>query len=104
MFANLQVPTAIELRIVIRVDVLCNYTNNFDESEVLMWSQWLIQKNSDSTNIEKDGGGIHKKGDVLVLWDANVERNESASTSVVSLSKRLYNKQVEDNWRIYFSL
>ena len=95
VIANLQAPTAPELRIGMRVDVLCNYVYNVDESEVLMWSQGLIQQISDGTKIEKNGGGTHKKGGVLVLWDANVEQNESASTPVVSLSKNLQNKQVD---------
>ena len=64
----------------------------------------MIQKNSDGTNIEKNGGENHKKGDVLVLWDANAEQNESASTYVVSLLKRLCNKQVEGSWRIDVAL
>ena len=69
-----------------------------------MWSQWFIQHISDSADIEKNGGENHKKGNILVLWDTNVERNESASASVVSLLKSLYNKQVDGSWRFDVAL
>ena len=77
---------------------------NVDESDILMWSQGLIQDISNGKNIEKDGGGFHKKGDVKALWDANAERDELASVCFIGLSKLLCNKQVEGSWRIDIAL
>ena len=77
------------------IDILHNYSNNVNESEILIRSQGLIQDISNGTNIAKDGGEFHKKDNVKVLWDTNTERNELASMNVISLCKHLHNKQVE---------
>ena len=100
VYSNRQDATAPELKTGMRVDVLCNYSDDDDESELLMWCQGIIQQVSNGVNISKEGGGYHKKGDVSVLWDADTYQNELASVSVVSMAKRLYNKQVQGSWRI----
>ena len=100
VYSNRQDATAPELKTGMRVDVLCNYSDDDDESELLMWCQGIIQQVSNGVNISKEGGGHHKKGDVSVLWDADTYQNELASVSVVSMAKRLYNKQVQGSWRI----
>ena len=87
-----------------RVDVMCNYSDDTDDLEMLIWCQGLIQDVSNGLNIAKEGGGYHKKGDVHVLWDASEERNELSSVSIATLSKGLCNKQVEGSWRIDIDL
>ena len=104
LYSNRQAATAPELKKGMRVDLLCNYSDDADDSETLMWSQGLIQEVSNGSNIAKEGGGYHKKGDVSVLWDPNVERNELASVSIITLSKGYHNKQVEGSWRIDIDL
>jgi len=104
LYSNRQAATAPELKIGMYIDMLCNYSNDTDKSELLIWYQGVIQQVSNGVNIAKEGGGYHKKGDISVLWDANADRNELASVSVISLSKCLYNKQVEGSWRIDIDL
>ena len=36
VFAKYQAPTALEPRIIINIDVLCNYTNNINEWKILI--------------------------------------------------------------------
>ena len=48
----------------------------------------------------KEGGKCHKKGDILVLWDASVERSEEQTTSVVSIPKNKFNGKVQGSWRL----
>ena len=98
--SNRQAATAPELKRGMRVDVLCHYSVDADDSELLIWCQGLIQEVSNGSNIAKEGGGYHKKGDVSVLWNANEQRNELASVSIIALPKNLFNKQVEGSWRI----
>ena len=38
--------------------------------------------------------GFIKKGDIMVLWDTNADKNENKSMSVVSIRKTLFSKQV----------
>ena len=84
--------------------MLCNYSDNADELELLIWCQGVIQLVCNGVNISKEGGRYHKKEDVSVLWNTNADRNEFTSVLVASLSKGLYNKQVEGRWRIIIDL
>ena len=99
-FANLQPATAPEPSIGMRIDMLFNYADDENDSDVLMWSQGVAQIASNGSNVQKEGGGYHKKGDVVVLWDACADRNEEASTSVVSTPKKMFNKHVQNSWRL----
>jgi len=103
-FANLQPATAPEPQVGMRIDMLFNYADDNDDSDILMWSQGTIQLVSNGSNIPKEGGGFHKKGDVKVLWDANADRNEEESISVVSIPKSLFNKHLQDSWRLDITL
>ena len=103
-FANLQPATAPDPQVGMRIDMLFNYADDNDDSDILMWSQGTIQLVSNGSNIPKEGGGFHKKGDVKVLWDANADRNEEESISVVSIPKSLFNKHLQDSWRLDITL
>ena len=63
-----------------------------------------MQQISNRTNILKETGIQHKKGNILVLWDANKECNEPTSISVIRILKYLFNEQVEGSWRINIAL
>ena len=80
-----------------RIDMLFNYVDNKVSSNMLMMSQDFIQNTSSDSNLPKDGGGFYKKGDALVLWNANEERNKTNSLSAVSLTFINFNKQVENS-------
>ena len=54
---------------------------------------------SNRSNLPKEGGRFYKKGDCLALWDANVEKRELISESMVSLPIRLHNKKEIHSWR-----
>ena len=84
--------------------MLCNYSDNADELELLIWCQGVIQLVCNGVNISKEGGGYHKKGDISVLQNANADCNELSLVLVVSLSKGLYDKQVEGSQRIDIDL
>ena len=64
-FSNLQPATAPDPRIGLRIDMLCNYADEDDESDLLMWSQGATQSMSNGTNLPKDGGGFHKKKEMF---------------------------------------
>ena len=103
-FANLRPTTALEPTVSMRIDMIFNYVEGEDDSNLLMWSQGVVQLFSNGSNVPKDGAGFHKKRDVKVLWDANSQRNEEASTNVVSIPKSLFNKHVQKSWRLDLSL
>ena len=84
--------------------MLFNYADSDTKDKILMWSQGIMQMVSDGTNIIKEGGGFHKRGDYQVLWDRNESRNEEASISVVSLPAYNFNKYVENSWRLDINL
>ena len=81
-----------------QIDMLFNYANN--DPDVLMQSQGVEQLISDGTNIPKEDRGYHKKGDVIVLWNACTEIHEEASIITVSILKSLVNKHAQDSWRL----
>ena len=83
-FANLQSLISPEIKVGLRIDVLFNYCDNEIYNDILIWSQGEINLVSNGTNISKEGGGFHKKRNCLVLWDANVERGELSTESVIS--------------------
>lgn len=99
-FPNLQPAAAPEPSIGMQIDMLFNYADDEDDSDILMWSQGVTQCVSNGSNIPKEGSGYHKKGDVVLLWDACAARNEEATTSVVSMPKNLFNKHVHNSWRL----
>ena len=66
-FLNFQAATAPALRPGLRLDMLFNYEECNAEDEMLMWSQDVIQIVSDRTNIAKESGGFHTRGDCQVL-------------------------------------
>ena len=103
-FRNLQPATAPALRPGLRIDMLFNYSDLDADDELLMWSQGVIQVVSDGTNIIKEGGGFHKRGDCQVLWDRNESRNEDASSSIVCLPACNFNKYIENSWRLDVNL
>ena len=96
----MQLPIVPILKVGLRVDVLFNYFNDENNEDVIMWSQGVMKLVSDGKNMPKESGGFHKKGDCIVIWDANVERGELNSESVFSLPLRLHNKQVDNSWRV----
>ena len=104
VFSIQQPPTPPDLRVGMRVDCLFNYGDDEEASDVLMWSQGRITLLSNGNNIPKDSGGFHKKGDVQVLWDGNESRNELCTSSVITLKKNMFNKQVENSWRLDVNL
>ena len=69
-----------------------------------MWSHSIIQLVLNSSNIPKEGGRFNKKGDTMVLWDTNADRNRDESMSFLSIRKILFNKQVQDSQRLDISL
>ena len=103
-FLNLQAATAPALRPGLRLDMLFNYEECNAEDEMLMWSQDVIQIVSDRTNIAKESGGFHTRGDCQVLWDRNESRNEEASTSIVSLPACNFNNYSENSSRLDIDL
>lgn len=103
-FANLQPAAAPEPSIGMRIDMLFNYADDEDDSDILMWSQGVIQIISNGSSVPKERGGFHKKGDAVVLWDACADRNEEASRSVASIPKNLFNKHVQNSWRLDVTL
>ena len=44
------------------------------------------------------------KKDIIVLWDANANRNENESSGIILIRGILFNKQVQDSQRLYISL
>lgn len=40
----------------------------------------------------------------MVLWDANAQRNDEDSASVVCIRKTLCNKHIQNSWRLDVSL
>ena len=50
-----------------RVDCLFNYGDDEEDTDILMWSQGRITLLSNGSNIPKESGGFHKKGDVQIL-------------------------------------
>ena len=44
------------------------------------------------------------KKDIIVLWDANANRNENESSGIILIRGILFNKQVQDNQRFDISL
>ena len=101
---NLQETTSSEPTIGMRIDALCNYGDDADNSDILKWSQGLMQQISNGSNIQKAKGGWHKKGHVLILWDANETHNKSETTSFISLPKSLHNKKVKASCKIGIAL
>ena len=61
-FRKLQPATAPTLRQGLRIGMLFNYSDADAGNGILMWSQGIIQITSDGSNIIKEGGGFHKRG------------------------------------------
>ena len=83
---------------------LFNHSDDADDTETLVWVKGRMQLVSDGSNIAMKDGAWRKKGDVLVLWDSNESHNEQASSSTISLPKKMLNKLVQGSWRINIHL
>ena len=91
-YASLQLATALEPQVGMRIDILSNYGNN--NNDIVIQSQGIIRLVSNGSNIPKEDGRFYKKGDSMVLLNANADRNEDESTIFVSIRKISFNKQV----------
>lgn len=59
-FRNLQPATAPALQPSLRIDLLCDYSDDDTEEEALKWSQGITQVASDGSNLAKKKRGFHK--------------------------------------------
>ena len=104
VFSIQQPPTAPDLRVRMQVDCLVNCAEDEEDADVSMWSEGRITLLSNGSNIYNESGGFHKKSDVQVLLDANESRNELCTSSIITLKKNLFNKQLKGSWRLYINL
>jgi hypothetical protein len=59
---------------------------------------------SNGDNLFRGNRPYRKHGAVEVLWDANDDMNEEASSSVVEIRKTSFNTYKEHAWRLYYNV
>ena len=72
-FANFKFPVSLELKVDLRIDLLFNYYDDDINLDTIRWIQGEIKVMSNSSNLQKEGGGFHKKGDCLIRWDTTAK-------------------------------
>ena len=96
-----------ELEVGMKSQYAFRHTNEDETCETIEWCTGEVTKVSNGSNLRNAGNGpkYHRKGGAVeVQWEANEEKGEDISYSIVEIKKTLFNCYKECGWRLHFDI